>query len=139
MRSLSEQEFKEYVIKKAKEYIFETTDSLKDPINESVEDSITPSSVKQFVSELKKTTASLSFQDPMMNESKAVETKDVEEEEPTRHFHVGSYENSGIELKETLMETMNNYNRQKSLTHGKDKTNEAWERLVDYKKFTEDK
>ena len=94
MRSLSEQEFKEYVIKKAKEYIFETTDNLKDPINESVEDSITPSSVKQFVSELKKTTASLSFQDPMMNESKVVETKDVEEEEPTRHFHVGSYENS---------------------------------------------
>lgn len=137
MRSLSKQEFKEYVVKKAQEYLHNEAKGLNESkdIKESLDDQITPSFVKQFVSDLKKTSISLSFQEPLMNES-----KEVAPAEPARRFHVGTYENTGIELKDTLMETMYHYNRQKSITHGKDgSSTEAWERLVDYKKYSEDK
>lgn len=134
MEPLSEAEFKAYVVKKAKEYIFGTTDNLKDPaINESVEDSITPDSVKGLVSDLKKINASLSFKEPIIESVAPAETM------PDRKFHVGSYENVSIDLKETLTETMNHYNRQKSLKHGKDDSTTNWKRLVDYKKFEEEK
>lgn len=139
MKPLSEKEFKEYVVKKAKEYIFGTTDNLKEPINESVEDN-TLDSVKSLVSDMKKMTRSLSFREPLM-ESKAKTTpksETSEETEPERKFHVGSYENVSIDLKETLSETMNHYNKQKSLKHGKQEQTKAWERLVEYKKYSED-
>lgn len=134
MKSLSKDQFREYVVRKAKEYILSEglVDSSTDILKES--DSITPNSVKEFVSDLKRTSNSLTFQEPLI-ESKV---KSVQEE-PGRRFHVGTYENTGIELKDTLMETMYNYNRQKSLSHGKDDATTAWERLVDYKKFEEEK
>lgn len=133
MESLSEGEFKAYVVKKAKEYIFGTTDSLKEPIiKESVEDDVTLESVKKMVANLKKINATLSFKEPSIEET-------LNESEVRREFKVGSYENPSIELKETLSETMNNYNRKKSLKHGKESQKQAWGRLVDYTKYKEDK
>lgn len=133
MESLSEGEFKAYVVKKAKEYIFGTTDNLKEPIiKESVEDDVTLESVKEMVANLKKVNATLSFKEPSIEET-------LNESEIRREFKVGSYENPSIELKETLSETMNNYNRKKSLKHGRESQKQAWERLVDYAKYKEDK
>ena len=131
MKSLSKEQFKEYVVRKAKEYILnEESSKLKnDVIKESEE--ITPDFVKQFALNLKKTNNLLTFQEPLMESKKEV----VEE---SRTFQVGSYENVSIDLKDTLMETMYNYNRKKSLTHGKESAETAWERLVDYKKFEEE-
>lgn len=131
MKSLSKEQFKEYVVRKAKEYILnEESSKLKsDVLKESEE--ITPDFVKQFALDLKKTNSLLTFQEPVMESKKKV----VEE---ARTFQVGSYENVSIDLKDTLMETMYNYNRKKSLTHGKESSETAWERLVDYKKFDEE-
>ena len=121
------------MVKKAKEYIFRTTDSLKEPvIKESVEDEVTLESVKEMVARLKKVNSSLSFKEPSIEET-------LNESETRREFKVGSYENPSIELKDTLSETMNNYNRKKSLTHGNESQKQAWGRLVDYKKYEEDK
>lgn len=140
MKSLSKQQFKEYVVKKAQEYLADEAKGLnesKEPkagvVKEGLDDQITPSFVKQFVSDLKKTSMSLSFQEPLMNES-----KEVAPEEPARRFNIGTYD-TGMELKGNLMETMYHYNRQKSLTHGKDGATDAWERLADYKRYEEDK
>lgn len=134
MEALSEGEFKAYVVKKAKEYIFGTTDNLKESvIKESAEDDVTLESVKEMVANLKKVNSSLSFSDPSIERLGLNES-----EEPRREFKVGSYENTSIELKETLSETMNNYNRKKSLSHGKEDQNKAWTRLTEYKKY-EDK
>lgn len=133
MKSLSKEQFKEYVIKKAKEYLMnEGVEKPKDAIELNENDDVTPDAVKQFVLNLKNTNDKLSFQRPLM-ESEREETS-----EEVRTFQVGSYENVSIDLKDTLMETMYNYNRKKSLTHGKESAATAWERLVDYKKFEEE-
>lgn len=133
MESLSESEFKSYVISKAKEYLFGTTDGLKEPsINEGTEEDVTLESVKEMVSHLKKVNSSLSFKEPSIEEV-------LKESDERREFKVGSYESPGIELKETLSETMNNYNRQKSLSHGKESQKQAWVRLVEHAKYKEDK
>lgn len=130
MKSLSKEQFKEYVVKKAKEYILNEEMSKSDNgiLKESNE--ITPDFVKQFALDLKKTSHSLTFQEPMMESKKPIEE--------VRTLQVGSYENVSIDLKDTIMETMYNYNRKKSLSHGKEDSETAWERLVDYKKFSED-
>jgi hypothetical protein len=130
MKSLSKDQFKEYVVKKAKEYILNENDTKAkgDVLKENEE--ITPDFVKKFALNLKKTNGMLTFQEPL------IESKEVVEE--VRTFQVGSYENVSIDLKDTLMETMYNYNRKKSLTHGKESSSTAWERLVDYKKFEEE-
>ena len=131
MESMSESEFKSYVVRKAKEYIFGTTDSLKEPvINEGVENDVTLESIKEMVAHLKKVNSSLSFNEPSIEEV-------LSESEERRNLNIGSYE-TGIELKETLSETMGNYNRQKSLSHGKESQKEAWNRLVDYTKYKEE-
>lgn len=137
MESLTESEFKAYVVKKAKEYIFGTTDNLKEEsavIKESVKDDVTLDSVKDMVAHLKKVNASLSFNDPSIKPEALNESK-----EPARGFKVGSYENESIELKETLSETMNNYNKRKSLKHGDESQKQTWGRLVEHKKYEEDK
>ena len=135
MELMSEQEFRAYVVKRAKEYIFETTDNLKKPVlKESFEEvNKTLASVKDLVSDLKKINSTLSFQEPLMEGAERAK----DEEAPIRTFHVGSYQNHGIELKATLAETMNHYNRQKSLSHGKEQSSTAWERMADYEKFKE--
>lgn len=124
MRSLSEAEFKQYVVKKAKEYLFGSTES---PLNEGVE-AITPDAVKQLVDEMKKANSTFS-----LNFSLA-EPKPLEE---SRKFKVGSYEHPTIELKDTLQETMNNYNNKKSLRNGDEKDVDSFKRLTNYKKFSE--
>jgi hypothetical protein len=132
MKPLSEKEFKEYVVQKAKEYIFETTDNLpKSAINESKEDD-TLASVKNLVSVMKKTSESLSFREPILEQKAEVAP------EPDRKFHVGSYENVSIDLKDTLDETMRHYNKQKDLKHGKEAQSNSWTRLTEYKKYSED-
>ena len=130
MKPLSESEFKEYVVKRAKEYIFGTTDSLQES---SLNESITPQTVKQMVEDLKRVNASLTFNDSLIEEPSS-----INESEDRRSFQVGTYENSSIELKNTLSETMTNYNNKKSLTHGKEDQKKSWERLVEYRKYEED-
>ena len=133
MKSLSEGEFKAYVVQKAKEYIFGTTENLKKSVvKESIEDGVTLETVKEMVAHLKKVNSSLSFKEPFIEEV-------LNESETRREFKVGSYENPSIELKDTLSETMNNYNRKKSLTHGNEGQTQAWSRLVEYTKYKDDK
>lgn len=57
----------------------------------------------------------------------------------SRKLKVGSYENSGIEIVGDLHESMKHYNYTKNINHGKEDINSSWKRLVNYKKFTEDR
>lgn len=133
MEALSEKEFKEYVWKKAKEYIFETD---KAEEKHSMNEGVTPESVKKLVMDLKNINASLSFNDPLIDKVKEDASEPINESaEPTRRLKVGSYENPSIEVKENMLETMKHYNRSKSLTHGKDDGVKSWVRLTEYKKY----
>lgn len=135
---MTQEEFKAYVLKEAKAQLAkelqqEQASTVKP---EETTESISPESIAKLAEEMKAINETLMVNNPLIAESNIIDNIVGEDEGRKLRTPVGrEYD---IEMKETLNETMTHYNDQKHLNHNKEKMNETWDRLTNYKRFSDE-
>jgi hypothetical protein len=104
----------------------------KKPVNETV----TPDSIAKLAAEMKAINQSLMVNNPLIAESNIVDS--VIGKDGGRKLRTPVGREYNIELKDSLSETMIHYNDQKLINHKQEKLNETWNRLTNYKKFSDE-
>lgn len=149
---MTQKEFKEYVLREAKAIMKRETlqdkqdssikakkehRSSKSKLHEEVkqEDKITPESIAELAKQMKLINESLLVNNPLIAEENIVD--EVIKENAKRKLKTPVGREYDIEMKETLHETMIHYNDQKLLNHKKENSTETWNRLTNYKRFSD--
>lgn len=136
---------KDYVFRKISE-IEESTFPKK---NDSDVSGFKSDSVANLVNEIKKINKSINLLNPLMGEGFSFVENDTIEEKNTskkkqkdestkRNLKTPMGKEYGIEMKEGLNETITNYNKEKSISHSKESEKDSFNRIMNYKPFTED-
>lgn len=135
---MTQKEFKAYVLKEAKALMAKELQQEQSSTAKAEEtlESISPESIAKLAQEMKAINETLMVNNPLIAENNIID--DIVGESESRKLRTPLGREYDIEMKDTLNETMTNYNDQKHLNHNKESMNETWDRLTNYKRFSDE-
>lgn len=134
---MTKEEFKSYVLAEAKKHLAAEQNSTSDAqaINEGANegDYINSDAILKLAEEMKSINKSLAMDNPLISEGSIVD--DIVGENEVRKLTTPVGREYNIDLKESLNETMTNYNDQKKVINKDTTSKDKWNHLVNYKRL----
>ena len=137
--SMTKEELKSYVLAEAKKYLANEQNSTSDTqaINEGADgEYINSDAILKLAEEMKSINKSLAMDNPLISEGNMVD--DIVGKDEVRKLTTPIGREYNIDLKESLNETMTNYNDQKKVINKDTTSEDKWNHLVNYKRLGKD-